>query len=123
MHVWHDMITCLNERKCTNYCMWYIKCVYKFINFVSNRKLIVMVHGYCSCGPLLYRSSSVRVLKSPCLRLFMPIRTMKIVTSETKNCNSCRTADHNWKSRYPEFGIICTRLEEELVECDICKFK
>ncbi|CAF4038104.1 unnamed protein product [Rotaria magnacalcarata] len=77
-----------------------------------------MPHEYCPCGLVLYRSSTVRPLKTPCLRLFMSIRTMKTVTPETKICNACRTAYYDWKSRYPEFGNIFRRIEEELAEPD-----
>ena len=78
-----------------------------------------MPHEYCPCGLLLYRSSAVRVLKNPCLRLFVSIRTMKAVTPETKVCNGCCTAYYSWKSRYSEFGNIFARVEEELAELDV----
>ncbi|CAF1405012.1 unnamed protein product [Rotaria magnacalcarata] len=78
-----------------------------------------MPHEYCPCGLVLYRSSTVRPLKTPCLRLFMSIRTMKTVTPEIKICNACRTAYYDWKSRYPEFGNIFRRIEEELAEPDV----
>ena len=78
-----------------------------------------MPHEYCPCGFLLSRSSTVRPLKTPCLRLFMSIRTMKVISPETKVCNTCRTAYYDWKRRCPEFGNIFTRIEEELSEPEI----
>lgn len=73
-----------------------------------------MPHSYCPCGVLLSQCSTVRPLKSPCLRLFVSIKTAKCVTPETKICNACRTAYYTWKNNYPEFGNILTRIEVDL---------
>ena len=75
-----------------------------------------MPHDYCPCGSLLSRTSTVRTLKSPSLRLFISIRTMKSVSSETKVCNACRTAYYGWKSNNAEFGDILSRIDNELLE-------
>ena len=75
-----------------------------------------MPHDFCPCGTLLSRTSAVRKLKSPSLRLFISIRTMKSVSSETKVCNACRTAYYDWKSKNAEFGDILSRIDNELLE-------
>ena len=73
-----------------------------------------MPHHYCPCGALLTGGSTVRSSKSPCLRLFISIRTNKSISPETKVCNACRTAYYTWKTNNPEFGNIFSRVEKEL---------
>ena len=73
-----------------------------------------MPHSYCPCGVLLSQCSTVRLLKSPYLRLFISIKTTKFVTPETKICNTCRTSYYTWKNNYPDFQNILTRTELEL---------
>ena len=70
-----------------------------------------MPHEYCPCGLLLSKSSTVRSSKSSSLQLFISIRTMKSVFSDTKVWNTCRTAYYNWKTSNPEFGDIMSRIE------------
>jgi NMD protein affecting ribosome stability and mRNA decay len=65
----------------------------------------------CSCGARLNRISTVRSLNSPCLRMFMSIRTMTSLPSDGKVCNACRHLYHKWKKENPEFSVILTRLE------------
>ncbi len=72
-----------------------------------------MPHLYCPCGVLLTGSSTIRLLKPACLRLFISIRTMKPVSPEDKVCNACRTAYYIWKTNHPEFGNIFSRIEQE----------
>jgi hypothetical protein len=38
---------------------------------------------------------------------------MKMVTHETKVCDSCRAAYYDWKKNNPEFGGILSRVEKE----------
>jgi hypothetical protein len=81
-----------------------------------------MPHYYCPCGSLLERISSARSLRSPCLRLFVSIKTMQVVSSETKVCESCRGAYYSWKQNNPEFAEILSRVEQEVsndVEVDV----
>jgi hypothetical protein len=73
-----------------------------------------MPHHYCPCGALLTSGSAVRFSKSPCLRLFISIRTNKSISPETKVCNACRNAYYTWKTNNPEFGNIFSRVENEL---------
>ena len=73
---------------------------------------------YCPCGTRLDRTSAIRPLKSPCLRMFMSIRTMKCLTSDTKICNSCRMEFVNWKKENSEFKIILNRVEYDMVSGD-----
>jgi hypothetical protein len=84
--------------------------------FIETFKDNRMPHDYCPCGSLLSRTSTVRTLKSPSLRLFTSIRTMKSVSFETKVCNACRTAYYDWKSNNSEFGDILSRFDNELLE-------
>ncbi len=74
---------------------------------------IVMPHYRCPCGSLLNSVSSARSLRLPCLRLFISIKTMKVVTRETKVCDSCRAAYYVWKKNNSEFGGILSRVEKE----------
>ena len=69
----------------------------------------------CPCGVRLNRSSAVRPLKSPCLRMFMSMRTMKSLTSEAKICNVCRMLYKKWKNENSEFSSILTRLEHDMM--------
>ena len=71
---------------------------------------------YCLCGSRLDRSSSVRPLKSPCMRMFMSIRTLKSVASDAKICNVCRHLYNKWKNENSEFGTILSRLESDMVD-------
>ena len=75
-----------------------------------------MPHEYCPCGLLLSKSSTVRSSKSPSIQLFMSIRTMKSVSSDTKVCNTCRTAYYNWKTSNPEFEDILSLIENEYLK-------
>ena len=78
-----------------------------------------MPHYYCPCGSRLERFSSARSLKSSCLRLFVSIKTIQVVSSETKVCDSCRSAYYGWKKKNPEFGDLLSPIEEEeLVEIE-----
>ena len=70
----------------------------------------------CPCGSRLDRSSSVRSLKSSCLRMFISIRTMQSLTSETKMCNACRMQYKKWKKENAEFATILNRLETSIDE-------
>ena len=70
----------------------------------------------CPCGSRLDRSSSVRSLKSPCLCMFMSIRTMKSLTSETKVFNACRMQYKKWKNENAEFATILNQLETSMDE-------
>ena len=77
-----------------------------------------MPHHYCPCGHLLTGGTTIRPLKSPCLRLFMSARTMKSVSPEEKVCNACRTAYYAWKNKNLEFGNIFSRIEQELLDVE-----
>lgn len=70
-----------------------------------------MSDRFCPCGARLDRSSAVRSLRSPSFRMFMSIRTMKQMTSETKACNVCRLLYYKWKRENPEFGNVVAYLE------------
>jgi hypothetical protein len=70
----------------------------------------------CPCGTRLDRSSAVRSLILPCLRMFMSIRTMQSLTSDTKICNVCRHLYTKWKKENFEFGTILNRLESDMVD-------
>ncbi len=72
-----------------------------------------MPHHYCPCGFRLGGISSARSLKSPCLRLFVSIKTMQVVSAETKVCDSCRSAYYGWKKQNLEFGDLLSRIEQE----------
>ncbi|CAF1510996.1 unnamed protein product [Rotaria magnacalcarata] len=52
----------------------------------------------CPCGARVDRSSCVRPLKSPCLRMFMSIRPLKSLSNDQKVCNVCRHSYIKWKS-------------------------
>jgi hypothetical protein len=78
----------------------------------------MMNDRYCPCGVRLDRSSAVRALKSTCLRMFMSIRTMQPLTSDSKICNLCRHQFSKWKKENPEFGPILARLESDMVDVD-----
>jgi hypothetical protein len=77
-----------------------------------------MPHYYCPCGASFGTCSTVRPSRSPCLRLFMSIKTNKSISSETKVCNACRTAYYTWKKNNPEFENIFLRLEKELSDVE-----
>ena len=77
-----------------------------------------MPHHYCPCGAVLASGTTLRLLKSPCLRLFISIRTMKSVTSDTSVCNACRAAYYRWKNNNPDFGEVFSRVEKELLDVD-----
>ncbi len=66
---------------------------------------------FCPCGVCLDRSSASRPLKSPCLRMFMSIRTMKSLAIDSKVCNVCRHLYNKWKKENSEFSGILTHLE------------
>ncbi len=68
----------------------------------------------CPCGARLDRSSAIRSLKSPGLRMFMSTRTMTSLTSDNKVCNICRHLHTKWKKENPEFSPIITRLEGDM---------
>ena len=70
-----------------------------------------MSDACCPCGARLDRSSAVRSLRSPCFRMFMSIRTIKHLTSETKACNTCHLLYYKWKRENPEFSSSFTYLE------------
>ena len=72
----------------------------------------------CPCGIRFDRTSAIRSLKSPCLRMFISIRTMKSLTNETKVCNICRLQYTRWKKENLEFGTILTSLESGLNDED-----
>lgn len=81
-----------------------------------------MPHYYCPCGSRLERVSTAYSLKSPCLRLFLSIKTMQPVSAETKICNPCRVAYYKWKKNNPDFGDVLSRIEQEVsdhVENDV----
>ncbi|CAM4809495.1 unnamed protein product [Rotaria magnacalcarata] len=69
----------------------------------------------CPCGARLDRSSCVRPLKSPCLRMFMPIRTLKSLSSDQKVCNACRHSYIKWKSENSEFSAMLDHFENDMV--------
>ena len=56
----------------------YLRSLFRKYSLVS--RFIAMPHYYCPCGSLLKRVSSARSLNSACLRLFISIRCMKVVT-------------------------------------------
>lgn len=68
----------------------------------------------CPCGKRLQRSSCGRPLKSPCLRLFLSIRTLEPVSVDAKICGSCRGAYYDWKRRNPEFDGILSTIDGEM---------
>ena len=72
----------------------------------------------CPCGVRLDRSAAVRPLNSPCLRMFMSIRTMKSITCDMKVCNICRHLYNKWKNENSEFSAILNRLENEISKCN-----
>ena len=41
---------------------------------------------------------------------------MRSVSSDTKVCNTCRTAYYNWKTSNSEFGDILSRIENECLK-------
>ena len=75
-----------------------------------------MPHEYCPCGLLLSKSSTVQSSKSPSLQLFISIQTMKLVPSDIKLCNTCRTTYYNWQTSNPEFRDILYRIENEYLK-------
>ncbi len=44
----------------------------------------------------------------------MSIKTMQVVSSETKVCESCRGAYYSWKKKNPEFSEILSQIEQEV---------
>ncbi len=75
-----------------------------------------MSDRYCPCGARLDRSSAVRSLRSSGLRMFMSIRTMMSLTSDSKICNVCRHLYTKWKKENPEFSSFITRLEGDMID-------
>ncbi|CAF3030011.1 unnamed protein product [Rotaria socialis] len=69
----------------------------------------------CPCGARLDRSSCVRPLKSPCLRMFMSIRTLKSLSNDQKVCNVCRHSYIKWKSENSEFSAMLDHFENDMV--------
>ncbi|CAF1642473.1 unnamed protein product [Rotaria magnacalcarata] len=69
----------------------------------------------CPCGARLDRSSCVRPLKSPCLRMFMSIRTLKSLSNDQKVCNACRHLCIKWKSENSEFSPMLDHFENDMV--------
>ena len=69
----------------------------------------------CPCGTRLDRSSATRSLKSPCLRMFLSIRSMKSLANDSKVCNVCRHLYNKWKNETSEFSSILTRLEHDMM--------
>jgi len=65
----------------------------------------------CPCGARLDRSSAVKPLRSPSFRMFMSIRTMKNLSSDTKACNVCRLLYYKWRRENPEFSSVFAYLE------------
>ena len=72
----------------------------------------------CPCGARFDRSSSVRPLRSPSLRMFISIRTLKSLSSDRKVCNVCRHLYDKWKRENLEFSSILDRLENDIVVND-----
>ena len=70
-----------------------------------------MSDRFCPCGARLNRSSSVRSLGSPFLRMFMSIRTMKSLSSTTRVCNICRHLYKKWRRENPEFNDVLGYME------------
>ena len=81
-------------------------------------RYIAMPHSYCPCGTILDGIFSARPSKSPCLRLFISIRTMKSISPEGKVCDACRRAYYTWKNNNGEFGNIFSRIEQELSDVE-----
>ena len=73
-----------------------------------------MPHYYCPCGSVVTEGAAGKSLKSPCLRLFISIRTMKSISPEAKVCNSCRGAYYTWRNSNSEFNNIFFLVEQEL---------
>ncbi|CAF5076159.1 unnamed protein product [Rotaria magnacalcarata] len=69
----------------------------------------------CPCGARLDRSSCVRPLKSPCLRMFMSIRTLKSLSNDQKVCNVCRHLYIKWKSENSEFSAMLDHFENDMI--------
>ncbi|CAF4872633.1 unnamed protein product [Rotaria socialis] len=69
----------------------------------------------CPCGARLDRSSCVRPLKSPCLRMFMRIRTLKSLSYDQKVCNVCRHLYIKWKSENSEFSAMLDHFENDML--------
>ncbi|CAF4765757.1 unnamed protein product, partial [Rotaria magnacalcarata] len=69
----------------------------------------------CPCGARLDRSSCVRPLKSPCLRMFMSIRTLISLSNDQKVCNVCRHLYIKWKSENSEFSAMLDHFENDMM--------
>lgn len=72
----------------------------------------------CPCGARLDRSTCIRPLKTPGLRMFMSIRSLKSLTSDHKVCNVCRHLYSKWKSENLDFSSILDRLESDSITSD-----
>ncbi len=70
----------------------------------------------CPCGVRLDRTSAVRPLTSPCFRMFMSIRTIKCLTSDSKVCNNCRMLFVKWKKENSDFDMMLTRVESDMAD-------
>ncbi|CAF4568929.1 unnamed protein product [Rotaria socialis] len=67
------------------------------------------------CGARLDCSSCVRPLKSPCLRMFMSIRTLKSLSTDQNVCNVCRHSYIKWKSENSAFSAMLDHFENDIV--------
>ncbi|CAM4955870.1 unnamed protein product [Rotaria socialis] len=67
------------------------------------------------CGAHLDCSSCVRPLKSPCLRMFMSIRTLKSLSTDQNVCNVCRHSYIKWKSENSAFSAMLDHFENDIV--------
>lgn len=77
-----------------------------------------MPHYYCPCGYRFDRVSDGRACRSLHLRLFMSIRTMENVSSDSKICGSCRGNYYTWKKKNPELEQVLSRIDGE--ESEVC---
>ena len=74
-----------------------------------------MSHKCCPHGLLSNKSSTVPLSKSS-FQLFIFIQMMKLVSSDTKVCHTCRTVYYNWKTSNPEFGDILSGAQSEYLK-------
>ena len=62
------------------------------------------------------------------LRIFMSVRTMGLVSAESRACGSCRGQYYSWKEKNSDLEELLSRLEDRMIdlresECEVSSYR
>lgn len=92
------IVSCLNRNT-----------IFSVFSTIFNQR---MAPSYCPCGSRLDRLSNSRPCNSISLRIFVSIRTMGEVSSDSRVCGSCRGQFYSWKDKNPDLEGLLFSLDE-----------